>query len=112
MDAGESYLKTRLSNILGKIRSNEIVSGIILSVIVGVIAGLGAIVFRWLIRHHGFPVVDEDENFCGVVTLSDVEEAMSKGNPEGVTVNDIASKSVVVVHPDQYLHDVLVKLGA
>ncbi len=64
--------------------------------------------------HHGFPVVDEDGNFCGVVTLSDVEAAMtmSEGYPKGITVGDIASKSVIVAYPDEYLHDVLVKFGA
>ena len=62
--------------------------------------------------HHGFPVVDRDGNFRGMATLSDVEAVMSRGNPEGVTVADIAAKSVIVAYPDQYLHDVLVKLGA
>ncbi len=59
--------------------------------------------------HHGFPVVDKDGNISGVVTLSDVEAVMSKGSPEGVTVGDIASESVIVAYPDQYLHDVLLK---
>jgi len=64
--------------------------------------------------YHGFPVVDKDGNFCGCVTLSDVEAAMAmaKGYPIGVTVDDIASKSVIVAYPDEYIHDVLVKLGA
>ncbi|PIU57539.1 MAG: Cl- channel voltage-gated family protein, partial [Chloroflexi bacterium CG07_land_8_20_14_0_80_51_10] len=63
-------------------------------------------------EHHGFPVVDKDGNFCGVVTLSDVEAAMSKGNLEDLTVSDIASKSVIVAYPDQYIHDVLVRFGS
>ena len=63
--------------------------------------------------HHGFPVVDKDGNFRGCVTLADVEGAiaMSKGYPEGVIVSDIASKSVIVAYPDEYLHDILMKLG-
>ncbi len=62
--------------------------------------------------HHGFPVVDEQGSFQGMVTLSDVEVAMSKDDPASITVDDIASKAVIVAHPDQYLHDVLVRLGA
>lgn len=62
--------------------------------------------------HHGFPVVNEQKEFQGVVTLTDVENAMVKGNPEGLTVDDIMSRSVIVAYPDQSLHDVLVKLGA
>jgi len=61
--------------------------------------------------HHGFPVVDKDGNLCGMVTLSDIEAVMSKGKPEGITVGDIASKSVILAYPDQYLHDVLVSSG-
>ena len=62
--------------------------------------------------HHGFPIVDKDGNFCGIVALSDVESVMAKGNPEGLTVSDIAPKSVIVAYPDQYLYDVLVKFGS
>jgi CIC family chloride channel protein len=60
----------------------------------------------------GFPVVDEQDNLCGMVTLSDVESAMSAGSPEGLTVGDICAKSVVSAYPDQYLHELLVKVGA
>jgi len=62
--------------------------------------------------HHGFPVVDEQGDLQGVVTVSDVEAAMAEGDPTDKTDSDIASKSVIVAYPDQYLHDVLVKLGA
>jgi len=62
--------------------------------------------------HHGFPVVGEDGKFCGMVTLSDVERVMSASSPEGLTVGDICSESVITAYPDEYLHDVLVRLGA
>jgi CIC family chloride channel protein len=61
--------------------------------------------------HHGFPVVDEDGDFVGVVTLTDVEAAMSKENFSDLIVDDIASKSVVIAYPDEHIHDVFVKLG-
>ncbi|MFC1928200.1 chloride channel protein [Chloroflexota bacterium] len=61
--------------------------------------------------HHGFPVVDKDGIFCGVVTLADIETVMAKGNLESLTVADIASKSVIAAYPDEYIHDVFVKLG-
>jgi CIC family chloride channel protein len=62
--------------------------------------------------HHGFPVVNKKGEFVGVVTLSDIETAMPKGASPSLTVNDIASKSVVVAYPDEYIHDVFLKLGA
>jgi len=64
--------------------------------------------------HHGFPVVDNDGNLFGCVSISDVEAAMtmSKGYSKSVTVGDIATKSVIVAYSDEYLHEVLVKLGA
>jgi len=61
--------------------------------------------------HHGFPVVNKKGEFIGVVTFSDVEAAVPKGGPSSLTVGDIASKSVVVAYPDEYIHDVFVKLG-
>jgi CIC family chloride channel protein len=61
--------------------------------------------------HHGFPVVNEKEELVGVVTIADVEAAMAQESPSALTVKDIASKSVVVAYPDEYIHDVLVKLG-
>jgi CIC family chloride channel protein len=62
--------------------------------------------------HHGFPVVDEKGEFAGVVTIADVEAAMARGSLTGLTVKDIASKSVVVAYPDEFIHDVFVKLGS
>jgi CIC family chloride channel protein len=61
--------------------------------------------------HHGFPVVNKKGEFVGVVTLADVKAAMPKGGPSDLAVGDIASKSVVVAYPDEYIHDVFVKLG-
>ena len=60
--------------------------------------------------HHGFPVVDEDGNFLGMVTLADVEAAMSKGDNENLTVDSIYTKTVVKAYPDEYIHDVFLKL--
>ena len=49
MDNHKSYQKTRPSNILDRLCSNETIFGAILAVVVGVIAGFGAVIFRWLI---------------------------------------------------------------
>ncbi len=61
--------------------------------------------------HHGFPVVGTDGGLLGVVTLADVEAAMSKDSPEKLKVEDIYTKAVVTAYPDEYIHDVFLKLG-
>ncbi len=61
--------------------------------------------------HHGFPVVDKAGNFYGVVTLSDVQRATSRGDFPHLTAGDIASTSVIVAYPDESIHDALMKLG-
>jgi CIC family chloride channel protein len=62
--------------------------------------------------HHGFPVVNAKGEFVGVVTIADVEATMTKVSHPDLTVKDIASKSVVVAYPDEFIHDVFVKLGS
>jgi CIC family chloride channel protein len=62
--------------------------------------------------HHGFPVVNRKGEFVGVVTLADVKAAKVKGGPSSLTVGDIASRSVVVAYPDEYIQDVFLKLGS
>jgi len=61
---------------------------------------------------HGMPVVDDAGNLFGVVTITDIESAISKGDIKGISIGNIASRALTVVYPDEYLHNVLVKLGA
>jgi len=61
--------------------------------------------------HHGFPVVNDNGDLVGCVTLTDVESALAGGSHEELTVDDISTKSVMTAYPDQYIHDVLVKIG-
>jgi CIC family chloride channel protein len=60
--------------------------------------------------HHGFPIVDESGRFCGIVTLQDVEAAMSRKDST-LTAGDIATKSPIVAYPDQSIHDALAQFG-
>jgi len=60
--------------------------------------------------HHGFPVIDEEGHFYGMVTVSDVEEGLQKENPN-LKVSDIATRNPVTAYPDQSVHDILMRLG-
>jgi CIC family chloride channel protein len=61
--------------------------------------------------HHGFPVVDAKDNFLGMISLSDVEVAVANESVEHFAVKDIYTKTVVSAHPDDYIHDVFLRLG-
>jgi CIC family chloride channel protein len=61
--------------------------------------------------HHGFPVVNRKGELVAMVTIADVEAAMSRGDTSHLKVEDIASKVLVVAYPDEYVHDVFMKLG-
>ena len=56
--------------------------------------------------HHGFPVVNEEGRLLGVVTLSDVEEAVTAGAAE-FTVGDISTKNPVTAYPDESVRAVM-----
>ncbi|MDD4635067.1 MAG: chloride channel protein [Dehalococcoidales bacterium] len=61
--------------------------------------------------HHGFPVVDQQGNLCGVVTVTDVVSAMQRGSVDNLTIADIATRNPRIAYPDQTLHDVMILIG-
>lgn len=50
MSVRSLYQGSRLHSLIERLRSSELTTGIALSIIVGAIAGLGAVAFRWIIR--------------------------------------------------------------
>jgi chloride channel protein, CIC family len=62
-------------------------------------------------HHHGFPVVDERGELYGMVTLQDMERAAERGELEGRTVGDIATRSLLTVYPDEPMWVALKRLG-
>jgi len=62
-------------------------------------------------HHHGFPVLDENDDLYGVVTIQDMERAMSKPDAGQVTVRDIATTSLQVAYPDEPLWAALKRMG-
>ena len=59
--------------------------------------------------HHGFPVVDEEGRLYGVVTLSDVEQAIKDeaSSTADLKVRDIATRKPVTAYPDENVRAVL-----
>jgi CIC family chloride channel protein len=63
-------------------------------------------------HHHGFPVLDEAGDLAGVVSLGDLEQALSAGTVEGKTVADIATlEDFLVAYPHEPMWVALRRLG-
>ncbi|MDX1436565.1 MAG: chloride channel protein, partial [Anaerolineales bacterium] len=64
-------------------------------------------------HHHGVMILDEHNNFQGVVTLTDLEKAQEKGLPASVTAVEIGTTwpSIVVAYPDETMGDALARMG-
>jgi CIC family chloride channel protein len=62
-------------------------------------------------HHHGFPVLNGNGELFGIVTLQDVARAKEKGMYESHKVRDVATRSVLTVHPDQPMWVALKRLG-
>jgi CIC family chloride channel protein len=61
--------------------------------------------------HHGFIVVNEHDELYGVVTLSDLERALT-AQQLNATVGDICTRNVLTAFPDETLEDALRHFGA
>lgn len=60
---------------------------------------------------HGFPVVDQANEFLGVVALSDLERAVKRDQAEG-TVRDIYTTQLITAYPDESLEEVVRRIGS
>jgi CIC family chloride channel protein len=63
--------------------------------------------------HHGFPVLDRHGKLWGIVTLTDLENAVAQEMPRSATVADIGTprEQLLVAFPDESLGTVLARLG-
>jgi CIC family chloride channel protein len=51
-------------------------------------------------RHHGLPVLNAAGDLVGIITLQDLDRAQADGNFQNQTVGDVATRELVVAHPD------------
>lgn len=62
-------------------------------------------------HHHGFPVGNDAGELVGIITLSDVENALVQGRGRD-TAGDICTRSLLVCYPEETLGEALRQLGA
>ncbi len=61
--------------------------------------------------HHGFPVLDEQGDLLGIVTLQDYDRVTAAGNVHG-TVDSLYVRDPITAFPDETLEEALKRLGA
>jgi len=68
---------------------------------------------RFAMSHYnGFPVLDENDQLYGVVTLQDLEKVTHQGKrPLGARVRDIATTSLQVAYPDEPMWAAVKRMG-
>jgi len=64
-------------------------------------------------RHQGFPILDDEGKLWGIVTVSDLENAVRLHRPKETIVKDIGTpfEDLVLAYPDESIGDVLIKMG-
>jgi len=62
-------------------------------------------------HHRGFPVVTPAQNLLGIVTITDVRQALAKGLRDESVSSIATTTNLVVVHPDHTLNWVMQQLG-
>jgi len=62
-------------------------------------------------HRHGFPVLDESGELAGIVSIKDLDNAMTRGKIAGRIVADIATTDVLVTYPFETMGVALQRLG-
>jgi CIC family chloride channel protein len=62
-------------------------------------------------HHHGFPVLDDNGELFGVVTLQDLARAAERQSLQKLKVRDIATRSPLTIYPDEPMWMALKRLG-
>ncbi|MFQ5682900.1 MAG: chloride channel protein [Candidatus Binatia bacterium] len=60
---------------------------------------------------HGFAVVNEADEICGVVSLTDLERSVRRGKATGM-VKDICTTRLITAFPEESLEEVIQRIGA
>ena len=62
-------------------------------------------------RHHGLPVVDDQDELVGILTVQDVERADSAGD-KSVTIGQACTQDMLIAFPDETIGTALRRMGA
>ncbi|MGI6208686.1 MAG: chloride channel protein, partial [Anaerolineae bacterium] len=63
-------------------------------------------------HQHGLPVLSSDGRLLGIVTAMDLEAADGRAERDSLTAMDLATRDVLVAHPDEPVSEALRRMGA
>ena len=64
-----------------------------------------------LVRHHAWPIVDEDGALAGILTRGDLLRALQAPGAESKPVLEFGSRDLTVTYPDELLEDAVAKMA-
>ncbi len=62
-------------------------------------------------RHHGLPVLDQNDELVGILTMQDIDKAQAEGEVTNLSVGQICTRDLLVVHPDETIGTALRRLS-
>ncbi len=62
-------------------------------------------------NHRGFPVVNEDDELMGIVSIKDLDHAIASGNIKGRAVSEIATTNLLTAYPYEPMRVALQRLA-
>jgi CIC family chloride channel protein len=62
-------------------------------------------------RHHGMPVVNEDGNLVGILTIQDIDK-IEESKRENTIVGQACTHELLVAYPNESLNDALLRMGS
>ncbi len=62
-------------------------------------------------HRRGLPVVDENGDLYGIITISDIKRAIEQGVPSNTPIKEIAVTNVLVAYPDETMAEVMRRLS-
>ncbi len=62
-------------------------------------------------NRRGLPLVDENNNLFGIVTVQDIKRAIEQGVSDEIPVKEIATTKILVAYPDETMAEVMRRLS-
>jgi CIC family chloride channel protein len=63
-------------------------------------------------RHHGLPVVNDDGELVGILTVQDIERVQTNGGVVNQTVGEVCTHELLVTYPDETIGEALRRMSA